>query len=179
MSRSDTRIVRDRSVTFRHQESKMNEYWGDQSVTFRHKDSKENESWIMLIYSGLKNLIRKWVWCGGLSPHRCAWVVVNGYGNCCCHQLSMVVDFMLLSDIYCFLFWVGRWYLLSTCVLYWPLLVCFPLLIVECSKRTVVFNSTATLANLHHTRIVLVDRVSCSDTRNSSRGSECHVPTPG
>ena len=37
----------------------------------------------------------------------------------------MVVYFMILSDIYCFLFWVGRWYLLSTCVLYWPLLVCF------------------------------------------------------
>ena len=60
----------------------------------------------MLIYSGLKNLFPKWVWCGGLSPHRCAWVVANGYGTCCCHLLSMVVDFLLLSDIYCFLFWV-------------------------------------------------------------------------
>ena len=97
MSRSDTRIV------------------GDWSVTFRHQDSKENESWIMLIYSGLKNLIPKWVCCGGLSPHRCSWVVPNGYGTCCCHLLSVMVDFTLLSDIYCFLFWVGRWYLLSTC----------------------------------------------------------------
>ena len=125
VSRSDTRIVGDRSVTFRHQDSKMNEYWGDRSVTFRHQDSKENESWIILIYSGLKNLIPKWVWCGGLSPHRCAWVVANSYGTCCFHLLSVMVDFMLLSDIYCFLFWVGRWYLLSTCALYWPLLVCF------------------------------------------------------
>ena len=105
VSRSDTRIV------------------GDRSVTFWHQDGKENESWIMLIYSDLMNLIPKWVWYGGLSPHRCAWVVANGYGTCCCYLLSMVVDFMLLSDIYCFLFWVDRWYLLSTRVLYWPLLV--------------------------------------------------------
>ena len=40
-----------------------------------------------------------------------------------CHLLSIVVDFILLFSIYCFLFWVGRWYLLSTCSLYWPLLV--------------------------------------------------------
>ena len=115
--------VGDQSVTFRHQDSKMNEYWGDRSVTFRHQDIKENESLFMLICSGLKNLIPKWVWCGGLSPHRGAWVVANGYGTCCCYLLSMVVNFMLLSDIYCFLFWVGRWYLFSTCALYWPLLV--------------------------------------------------------
>ena len=98
----------------------MIEYWGDRSVTFRRQDSKENESWIMLIYSGLKNLIRKWVWCGGLSPHICALVVANGYGTCCFHLLSVMVDFMLLSDIYSFLFWVGWWYLLSTCSLYGP-----------------------------------------------------------
>ena len=103
----------------------MNEYWGDRSVTFRHQDSKENKSWIMLIYSDLMNLFPKWVWCGGLSPHRCAWVVANGYGTCCCHLLSVMVDFMLLSDIYCFLFWVDRWYLFSTCALYRPLLVIF------------------------------------------------------
>ena len=89
VSRSDTRIVGDRSVTFWHQDSKMNEYWGDRSVTFRHQDSKENESWIMLIYSDLKNLFPKWVWCGGLSPHRCAWVMANAYGTCCCHLLSI------------------------------------------------------------------------------------------
>ena len=53
-------------------------------------------------------------------------VVTKGYGNFKCRMLSIVVDFMILSDTYCFLFWVGRWYLLSTCVLYWPLLVCFP-----------------------------------------------------
>ena len=79
----------------------------------------------MLIYSDLMNLFPKWVWYGGLSHHRCAWVVPNGYGTCCCHLLSVMVDFMLLSDIYFSLFWVSRWYLLSTCVLYWPLLVCF------------------------------------------------------
>ena len=52
-------------------------------------------------------------------------VLINDYSTCCCYLLSIVVDFMLLSDIYCFLFWVGRWYLLSTCALYWPLLVIF------------------------------------------------------
>ena len=61
MSRSDTRIVVE-----------------DQSVTFRHQDSKKNESLIMLIYSNLKNLFPKRVWCGGVSPHRCAelWPMV-------------------------------------------------------------------------------------------------------
>ena len=87
----------------------------------------------MLIFSGLKNLFPKRVWCGGVSPHRCAWVAANGYGTCCCYLLSIVVYFMLLSDIYCFLFWVGRWYLLSTCVLYWPRLVYF--LFVNCGVQ--------------------------------------------
>ena len=40
-----------------------------------------------------------------------------------CHLFSIVVDFILLFIIYWFLFWVGQWYLLSTCSLYWPLLV--------------------------------------------------------
>ena len=105
------------------------------------------------IYSDLKNLFPKWVWCGGLSPHRCTWVVANDYGTCCCHLLSVMVDFMLLSDIYCFLFWVGRWYLLSTCVLYWPLLVFVFLLFVECSKRANNFDSSATLDRLQHNQI--------------------------
>ena len=43
-------------------------------------------------------------------------VVTKGYGNCKCCMLRILVDFMMLSDIYYFLFWVGRWYLLSTCV---------------------------------------------------------------
>ena len=50
-------------------------------------------------------------------------VLINDYSTCCCYMLSNVVDFILLLDIYCFLFWVGRWYLLSTRVLYWPLIV--------------------------------------------------------
>ena len=96
------------------------------------------------------NLISKWVWCGGLRPYRCAWVVANGYGTCCCYLLSVMVDFTLLSDIYCSLCWVGRWYLLSTCAFTDPYLYVFFLLIVGCSKRTVVFNSTATRASLHY-----------------------------
>ena len=31
-------------------------------------------------------------------------VVTKGYGNCKCRMLSIVVDFMILSDIYCFYF---------------------------------------------------------------------------
>ena len=31
-------------------------------------------------------------------------VVTKGYGNCKCRMLSIVVDFMRLSDIYYFLF---------------------------------------------------------------------------
>ena len=124
VSRSDTKIVGDRSVTFWHQDSKINEYWGDLSVTFRHQDSKESESWIMLIYSGLKKLFPKWVWCGGLSPHRCAWCYDQWLWYFLFSPVKYLVCFMLF-DIYCFLFWVGQWYLLSTCALYWPLLVIF------------------------------------------------------
>ena len=106
---------------------------------------------IMLINSNEKNLYPKWVWCGDLSSHRCVDVVTPDLWTCGFHLLRNMVDFILLLDIYCFLFWVGRWYLLSTRVLYWPLLVCFlSLLYVECSKHTVVFNSTATLASLHY-----------------------------
>ena len=43
-------------------------------------------------------------------------VLIDDYNTCCCYMLSIIVEFMILSDIYCFLFWVGRWYLLSTCV---------------------------------------------------------------
>ena len=130
----------------------MNEYWGDRSVTFRHQVSKENESWIMLIYSNLKNLFPEWVWCRGLSPHGYAW---------CCYQWSL---YLLLSPVeniswfyviiwYILLsIWVGRWYLLSTCALYWPLLVFFSLLFVECSKCAIDFDSSATLASLQHSR---------------------------
>ena len=147
VSRSDTRIVVEDRVT--RSDTRIVE---DRSVTFRHQDSKKNESWIMLIYSNLKNLFPKRVWCGGVSPHRCAWVVANGYGTCCCYLLSMVVDFMLLSDIYCFLFWVGRWYLLTTCALYWPLLVCFLFVICGVQQTYHRLQLNSTLASLHHVR---------------------------
>ena len=79
-------------------------------------------------------------------------IIINDSCTCRCYLLSIVVDFMILSDIYCFLFWVGRWYLLSTCACTDPYLYVFSLLFVKCSKRTAVFNSTATLASLHHIR---------------------------
>ena len=92
VSHSDTRIVKD---------------W---SVTFRHQDSKENESWIMLIYSGLKNLFPKWVWCGGLSPHKCAW---------CCGQWLW---YLLLSPVeYGSRFYIIIRYILLS-FLSWPMI---------------------------------------------------------
>ena len=118
-------VLGDRSVTFRHG------IW-DRSVTFRHDNNKEKESWIMLIYSNSKNLFPKWVWCvliGVLS------VVANGSGTCWLSPIKYCGWFYIIIYIYCFLFWVGQWYLLSTCSLYWPLLVFFFLLFVECSKR--------------------------------------------
>ena len=152
MSRFDTRIVGDQSVKFWHKDSKMNECWGDRSVTFRHQDNKENESWIMLIYSDLMNLFPKWVWCGGLSPHRCVWVVPNGYGTCCCHMLSiwLILCYYLIYIAFYFELADDTYSVLVLCTD--PYLYVFFLLIVECSERTVVFNSTATLANLHQVK---------------------------
>ena len=117
----------------------------------------------MEIYSNLKNLFPKWVWCGGLSPQVWSWYSWLSTCLLYCywhlfmlfvayHILSSVVEFILLLNVYCFLFWVGWWYLLSTCALYWPLVVISSLLFVECSKRTIVFNSTATLASFNHVR---------------------------
>ena len=76
---------------------------------------------------------------------------INDSCTCCCYLLSIVVDFMILSDIYCFLFWVGRWYLLSTRVLYWPLLVCFFLLNcgVQQTCRRVQLNRNSSQSSLH------------------------------
>ena len=70
-----------------------------------------------------------------------------------CHLLSIVVGFILLFNIYQFLFWVCRWYLLSTCSFYWPLHIFFFLLSVECSRRAINFNLSATLASLQYIRI--------------------------
>ena len=130
---------------FRHQDSSSGS-----DVTYRHQDSKENESWIMLIYSDLKNLFPKWVWCGGLSPHRCAWCCGQWLWYLLLSPVKYLVGFMLLFDIYCFLFWVGRWYLLSTCALYWPLLVIFFFVICgmqqTCHRLRLVRNSSQSSA---------------------------------
>ena len=77
-------------------------------------------------------------------------VVTKGYGNCKCRMLSIVVCFMILFDAYCFLFWVGRWYLLSICVWYWPLLVCFSLVIcgVLQTCRRLQLNSNSSQSSL-------------------------------
>ena len=83
---------------------------GDRSVTFRHKRNKENESWIILIYSKLKEPFPKWVWCGGLSPHRCA--------RCYCQWFL----YLLLPPVeYCSWFYDIIWYILLS-ILSWPMI---------------------------------------------------------
>ena len=117
-------------------------------------DTRMIRDWILNYVNVIKfkeptsqmSIVEAWVLMGVLG------VIINDSCTCCCYLLSIVVYFMILFDVYCFLFWVGRWYLLSTCSLYWPLLVCFSLLFVECSKRTIDFDSSATLASLQHIR---------------------------
>ena len=117
---------------------------------FRHQDSKE---WILNYVDGLNlmNLFPKWVWYGGLSPHGCTW-----------RYYQWFLYLLLLPVEYCSWFYDIIWFMLFS-ILSWPMIptqylcfvltptcICFPLLIVECSKRTVDFNSTATLASLHY-----------------------------
>ena len=79
---------------------------------------------------------------------------INVSCTCYCYLLSIVVDFMILSDIYIAFYFELANDIYSVLVFSTdPYLYVFSLLIVECIKRTVVFNSTATLASLHHTRI--------------------------
>ena len=105
----------------------------------------------MLIYS------KKWTY---FSNEYCmeAWVLMS--------VLDVIYQrflYMLLLQIeYCswfydiiwyILFSISSWPMISTqyLCLYWPPTCMFlSLLFVECSKRTVVFNSTATLASLHY-----------------------------
>ena len=63
-------------------------------------------------------------------------VIINDSCTCCCYLLSIVVDFRILSDIYA----DDTYSVLLFCTD--PYLYVFFLLIVECSERTVVFNST-------------------------------------
>ena len=80
-------------------------------------------------------------------------VVTKGYGNCKCRMLSIVVDFMILFDIYYFYFeFADDIYSVLVFVLT-PTCIFLSFLFVECSKRAVVFNSTATLASPHYTGI--------------------------
>ena len=86
------------------------------------------------------------MWCGGLNPHRCVGCCGQWLWYLLLSPVEYVVDFILLFDIYCFLFWVVRWYLLSTCSLYWPLLVFFFFVIYgmqqTCHRLQLVLNSS-------------------------------------
>ena len=78
-------------------------------------------------------------------------VATHDLWSCYFHLLRSMVDFMLLSDIYCFLFGVGRWYLLSTYALYWPLLV-FVFLIICGMQQTchrIKLNRNSSQSSLH------------------------------
>ena len=65
-------------------------------------------------------------------------------------MLSIVDDFMILSDINCFYFELDDDIYSVPVFCTDPYLYVFLLLFVECSKRAVDFNSTATLASLHY-----------------------------
>ena len=78
-------------------------------------------------------------------------VVTKGHGNCCYHLLSIVVDFMILSDIYIAFYFELADDIYSVLVFCTdPYLYVFSLLFVECSKRAIDFDSSATLASLQH-----------------------------
>ena len=68
-----------------------------------------------------------------------------------CHLPISVFNYILLFNIYWFLFWVGRWYLLSTCSLYWPLLVIFFFVICgvqqACHRLRLVLSSSQSSAH--------------------------------
>ena len=81
-------------------------------------------------------------------------VVINDSCTCCFYLLSIVVDFMILSDVHIAFYFELADDIYSVLVFCTdPYLYVSSLLIVEYSKRTVVFNSTATLASLPHVRI--------------------------
>ena len=81
-------------------------------------------------------------------------VVANDTCTCCCHQLSVVVDFILLFDIYCF--FILSWPIIPTQYLFLvltPTCIFFFCYFVECSKCAIDFDSPSTLASLQHIRI--------------------------
>ena len=88
---------------------------------------------IMLINSKEKNLFLKWYDMEAWVLMSVLDVIYQRFLYMLLLQIEYCSWFMIWSDIYYFLFWVGRWYLLSTCVLYWPLLVCF--LFVNCGVQ--------------------------------------------
>ena len=90
-------------------------------------------------------------------------VLIDDYSTCCCYMLSFIVEL---------------WYYLIYTVLYFELtddiysvpVVCtdpyfyvFFLLFVECSKRSVIFNSAVILASLRHTGYSGWANASCLD----------------
>ena len=105
----------------------------------------------MLIYSDLKNLFPNWVWCGGLSPHRCVWWCCKWFLYLLLSPVKNISWFYVI--IWNILLSILSWPMIPTqysCFVLTPTCNCFSLLFVECSKRAIVFNSTATLASLHH-----------------------------
>ena len=83
-----------------------------------------------------------------------SWVYLSWLSmicTCCCYLLSIVVDFMILFDIYCFLFWVGRWYLLSTSVCTDPYLYVsfFVICGVQQTYRRLQLNRNSSQSSLH------------------------------
>ena len=72
--------------------------------------------------------------------------------TCCCYRLSIVVDlwYDLIYIVFYFELADDTYSVLVFCTD--PYLYVFLLLFVECRKCAIVFNSTATLASLHHAK---------------------------
>ena len=70
--------------------------------------------------------------------------------TCCCYRLSIVVD-LWYDLIYTFLFWVDRWYLLSTCGFSDPYLYVsfFVICGVQQTYRRLQLNRNSSQSSLH------------------------------
>ena len=107
----------------------------------------------MVIYSNLRNLFPKWVWCGGLSPHGCAW---------CCYQWFL---YLLSSPVkYYGWFYAVIWYILFS-ILSWPMILTQYLCLVLTPTCMFLFVICGVQQTYHRLRLV----------RNSSQSSAYQI----
>ena len=112
----------------------------------------------MFIYSNSKNLFPKWVCCGGLSPHRCAW--------CCCKWFL----YLLLSPVkYCGWFYIIIQYILLS-ILSWPMIPTQYMFLVLTPTCIFLFVICGVQQTYHQVQIVHNSSL-CSVYQNSGWGT--------